>query len=47
MFCKLDMGVSGVAYASLIAEWTGFLIALWLTKEVFKNNIWKNKTSYF
>lgn len=44
---KLDMGVSGVAYASLIAEWTGFLIALWLTKEVFKNNIWKNKHHIF
>ena len=44
---RLEMGVEGVAYASLIAEWSGFLIGLWLTKEAFGKSTWKNKKYIF
>ena len=44
---QLEMGVEGVAYASLIAEWSGFLIGLWLTKEAFGKSTWKNKKYIF
>ena len=44
---QLEMGVEGVASASLIAEWSGFLIGLWLTKEAFGKSTWKNKKHIF
>ncbi|MDC3243996.1 MATE family efflux transporter [Amylibacter sp.] len=44
---RFDMGVAGVAYASLIAEWTGLLIGIWVTKEAFGNRLWKNKNYIF
>ena len=44
---KFDMGVAGVAYASLIAEWTGLLIGIWVTREAFGNRLWKNKNYIF
>ena len=44
---QLEMGVEGVASASLIAEWSGFLIGLWLTKEAFGKSTWKNKKYIF
>lgn len=31
----LDWGVPGVALATLIAEWTGLLLALWLARDAF------------
>ncbi|MDM7933350.1 MATE family efflux transporter [Tabrizicola sp.] len=31
----LGWGVPGVAYATLIAEWTGLLLALWLARDAF------------
>lgn len=44
---QLEMGVEGVAFASLIAEWSGFLIGLWYTKEAFGKSTWKNKKYIF
>lgn len=39
---KLELGVAGVAYASLIAEWSGAVLGLWMTRHAFKNGSWKN-----
>lgn len=44
---KFDMGVEGVAYASLIAEWSGLIIGFWLTKEAFGKRLWENKNHIF
>ncbi|MEM7718686.1 MAG: MATE family efflux transporter, partial [Pseudomonadota bacterium] len=37
----LEMGVAGVALASLIAEWSGFLVGLWFCRDVFHRPFWK------
>jgi MATE family multidrug resistance protein len=37
-----EWGVAGVAYASLIAEWSGFGLGLWLARQGISNGAWKN-----
>jgi len=44
---KLGWGVEGVAIATLIAEWSGLLFGLWLVREGFNNNYWKNWAQIF
>ena len=39
---RLGWGVEGVAYATLIAEWSGLFFGLWLARKGFKNGYWKN-----
>ncbi len=43
----LGWGVEGVAIATLIAEWSGFLLALYLCRNVFKGNQWRNWARIF
>ncbi|MEM6579491.1 MAG: MATE family efflux transporter [Pseudomonadota bacterium] len=38
----LDWGVTGVAWASFIAEWGGLLTGLWLCRSVFGTTRWRN-----
>lgn len=39
----LDMGVSGVAWATFIAEWSGLALGLWLCRDVFAGQGWRDK----
>ncbi|MBL4874169.1 MAG: MATE family efflux transporter [Rhodobacteraceae bacterium] len=43
----LDMGVEGVAVATLIAEWTGVALGLWLCRGNFKGGEWRNWSRIF
>ncbi|MDG2404346.1 MAG: MATE family efflux transporter [Paracoccaceae bacterium] len=43
----LDWGVSGVAFATFIAEWSGLALALWLCRETFLNPLWRDWTQVF
>lgn len=43
----LDLGVEGVAYATLIAEWSGLLLGLFLCRAVFRRPHWVNKAQVF
>ncbi len=38
----LDWGVGGVASATLIAEWTGLGLGLWLCRAAFAGGVWRN-----
>ena len=38
----LDWGVEGVAVATLIAEWTGLALGLWLCRDAFSGNQWRD-----
>lgn len=38
----LDWGVSGVAVATLIAEWSGLLLGLWLCRAAFAGDQWRD-----
>lgn len=38
----LNWGVEGVAIATLIAEWTGVVLGLWLCRAAFSGNQWCN-----
>ncbi|MCA0927569.1 MATE family efflux transporter [Ruegeria profundi] len=38
----LDWGVEGVAIATLIAEWTGLALGLWLCRNAFGGNQWRD-----
>ncbi len=38
----LDWGVEGVAAATLIAEWTGLALGLWLCRDAFAGNQWRD-----
>ena len=38
----LGWGVDGVAIATLIAEWSGLAMGLWLCRAVFRGNQWRN-----
>ncbi|MEW2916802.1 MATE family efflux transporter [Ruegeria sp. ANG10] len=38
----LGWGVEGVAIATLIAEWTGLALGLWLCREAFTGNQWRD-----
>ena len=44
---RLDWGVEGVAFATLIAEWSGLFFGLWLARKGFKNGYWKNWSQIF
>ena len=44
---RLGWGVEGVAYATLIAEWSGLFFGLWLARKGFKNGYWKNWSQIF
>lgn len=43
----LGWGVEGVALATLIAEWTGLLLALWLVRDGFASGYWNNWSLVF
>jgi MATE family multidrug resistance protein len=36
-----DWGVSGVGWATFIAEWAGLALALWLCRDAFQGTAWK------
>ena len=38
----LGWGVEGVAIATLIAEWTGLALGLWLCRDGFRDRIWRD-----
>ncbi|MEO1918912.1 MAG: MATE family efflux transporter [Paracoccaceae bacterium] len=38
----LDMGIEGVAIATLIAEWSGVLLGLWLCRAAFGGDQWRD-----
>lgn len=38
----LEMGVEGVAIATIIAEWSGLALGLWLCSAVFGGNQWRD-----
>ncbi len=38
----LDMGIEGVATATLIAEWSGVILGLWLCRAAFTGNQWRD-----
>ncbi|SEO18435.1 multidrug resistance protein, MATE family [Salinihabitans flavidus] len=38
----LDWGVQGVASATLIAEWSGLSLGLWLCRDAFTGNQWRD-----
>ena len=44
---KLGWGVEGVAIATLIAEWTGLALGLWLCRECFAGDQWRNWARVF
>jgi MATE family multidrug resistance protein len=44
---RLGWGVEGVAYATLIAEWSGLFFGLWLARKGFKNGYWRNWSQIF
>ena len=43
----LGWGVEGVAIATLIAEWTGLALGLWLCREIFRGDQWRNWVRVF
>ena len=44
---RLGWGVEGVAFATLIAEWSGLFFGLWLAGKGFKNGYWRNWSQIF
>lgn len=44
---KLDWGVEGVAIATLIAEWTGLALGLWLCRSGFAGDQWRDWARVF
>lgn len=44
---KLGWGVSGVAYATLIAEWSGLILGLWMVRGGYLNGYWRNWAQIF
>ncbi|NRB00347.1 MAG: MATE family efflux transporter [Rhodobacteraceae bacterium] len=43
----LGWGVEGVAFATFLAEWSGFGLALWLCRGAFKRPYWRQKARVF
>ncbi|AHD09941.1 MATE family efflux transporter [Phaeobacter gallaeciensis] len=43
----LGWGVEGVAVATLIAEWTGLALGLWLCRDAFAGSQWRNWARVF
>lgn len=44
---ELDFGVQGVAAATLIAEWSGLALGLWLCRGAFSGAYWRDKSALF
>lgn len=38
----LDWGVEGVATATVISDWTGLVLGLWLCRKAFRNPAWRD-----
>ena len=43
----LGWGVSGVAFATFIAEWSGAALGLWFCREVFQSGAWRDRAQVF
>ena len=43
----LGWGVSGVAFATFLAEWSGLALGLWLCRAVFANPAWRDPLRLF
>lgn len=43
----LDWGVAGVAFGTLIAEWTGLALGLWLCRSAFAGEQWRDWARVF
>ena len=43
----LDWGVSGVAIATFLAEWSGLVLALWFCRGAFLGPDWRDRSSFF
>ncbi len=43
----LNWGVEGVAIATIIAEWSGLVLGLWLCREVFRGDQWRDWARVF
>ncbi|WP_120636251.1 MATE family efflux transporter [Ruegeria sp. EL01] len=43
----LGWGVEGVAVATLIAEWTGLALGLWLCRDAFAGKLWRDTARIF
>jgi multidrug resistance protein, MATE family len=43
----LGWGVPGVAIATLIAEWTGLALGLWLCRDAFAGGVWRDRVRIF
>ncbi len=43
----LDWGVSGVAFATFLAEWSGLALGLWLCRDGFLGGAWNNWSRIF
>ncbi|MGR3662721.1 MAG: MATE family efflux transporter [Paracoccaceae bacterium] len=44
---RLDWGVEGVATATLLAEWTGLALGVWLCRDAFATPEWRDWTRVF
>lgn len=44
---QFDMGAEGVAWATLIAEYTGLALGLWLCRDVFEGSLWRDRARVF
>jgi MATE family, multidrug efflux pump len=44
---RLDWGVSGVAFATFLAEWTGLALGLWFCRAAFRVPDWRNWVQVF
>lgn len=43
----LDWGVQGVAFATFLAEWSGFALGVWLCRSVFAGPAWRDTRRVF
>lgn len=43
----LEWGVTGVAWATFIAEWAGLVLGLWLCRDVFRVTAWRDWSRVF
>ncbi|MDQ7071766.1 MAG: MATE family efflux transporter [Rhodobacterales bacterium] len=43
----LDWGVSGVAFATFLAEWSGLALGLWMCRAAFKGPAWRDWARIF
>ncbi len=43
----LGWGVEGVAFATILAEWSGFALGLWLCRQAFAVSAWRDSAKVF